>query len=174
MVIIEGPDGSGKTTLLHKLSADLGLLIQPRAANSDAEYTTRLDDWVIEHNSKPPGRIIYDRHQLISHLMYGPLMKRTMFGAFTNVTWLSDELDKLWSKRPIIVLCLPSLFQIKDNLDRDEHKVAEADIDVFYWNYHNWLAQYYHHAHVIHYDYTTDDYEPLKSHIDRLLTEKGL
>lgn len=174
MIVVEGPDGSGKTTMVERLKSEFALEQIPRAANSDAEYTQPLDEWVDMVQMRAREGIILDRHQLISHLMYGPTMRRVLYGNFQNVFWLNHRLELFWESKPIVVLCLPPLDEVKANLEVDEHKVAQADIEVFYWNYHAFLANHLHDDYLLHWDYTQGEYEELKGMIYALLMKKGI
>lgn len=140
MIVVEGPDGSGKSTLVKRLSDALDLPVAPRAVNSNAVYTDQLDYWVERHNKLGFQPMLFDRHQLVSHLMYGPTMRRKLFGNFQDMEWLVDQLQQFWSCKPFVIICLPPIATVKANLAVDEYKVAERDIEVFYWNYHAWAA----------------------------------
>lgn len=172
MIVVEGPDGSGKTSLVQRLINDLKLQQIPRAASSDAEYMVPLDEWVENVQYRADERIILDRHQLISHLMYGPTMKRTLYGKFQSGFWLASALEKFWQSEPIVIICLPDLATIKANLEVDEHKVAQADIDVFYWNYHAWWASNCFRDHVIPWHYPSMNYPSLLGTVSALLAQK--
>lgn len=172
MIVVEGPDGSGKSTLVEKLTKDLDLKLVPRAVNSDAEYTVGLDEWV-EETMRLDDTFICDRHQLISHAMYGPTMRRVLFGAFQSRGWLIQQLEEFWARRPIVVMCLPDLSVVKANLEVDDHKVAQADIDVFYWNYHIWYCANMPRNHVFLWDYTWMNYEDLLALINITTKNRG-
>lgn len=174
MIVVEGPDGSGKTTLVQRLREDLALEQIPRAVNSDAEYGTRLDTWVEDVQRRHMEGIICDRHQLISHLMYGPTMRRELFGMFQNPNWLANQIENFWAARPIVILCLPQLNIVKANLEVDEHKVAQADIDIFYWNYHIWYADNYYRNHIMIWDYTFMNYDMILGACRGILMQKGI
>ena len=125
-------------------------------------------------NARHAQGIICDRHQLISHTMYGPVMKRQLFGDFQNATWLANQWEKFWATRPIVIFCLPPLEVIKENLEDDPFKVAQADIDVFFWNYHLFYAMNSYRRHVMVWDYTFMIYEPLLGACRGILMQKGI
>lgn len=174
MIVVEGPDGAGKSTLVSRLKEDLALEQIPRAVNSDAQYGAPLDRWVEETQARMAEGVICDRHQLISHLMYGPTMRRTLYGDFQNAQWLANQLERFWGSRPIVIVCLPPLETIKANLEVDEHKVAQADIDVFYWNYHAWWADNFYRNFIMIWDYTFMSYETLLGSCRGILMQKGI
>lgn len=140
MLVIEGPDGAGKTNLVTRLRAALDLDLVPRAVSSDANYQTPLDDWVDQDLARGWSPRIYDRHQLISHLMYGPTMRRTLFGRFKDPMWFDQAWEQFLALKPTIIICLPPLETVKANLEVDEFKVAQTDIEVFYWNYYAFVT----------------------------------
>lgn len=172
MIVVEGPDGSGKTSLMARLMPDLNLSVLPRAVNSNADYTVPLDQWVEDAQDRMDERIICDRHQLISHLMYGPTMRRTLFGRFQDDHWLTERLDDFWYGRPLVIICLPPLEVVKKNLEHDPHKVAQADIEVFYWNYHAWLCANRDRVMVVKWDYTTMDYSRLRREVSNTIAQE--
>lgn len=174
MIVVEGPDGSGKTNLVEKLRADLKLELIPRAVDSNAEYQVPLDVWVDDVQRRVTEPIIVDRHQLISHLVYGPTMRRELIGRFVNHRWLADTLEHFWASRPIVILCLPPLLEVKSNVEADEYKVALEDIEVFYWTYHAWLADNLYKPGVVHWDYTYMSYEVISKFCRALLKQKGI
>lgn len=146
MIVVEGCDGTGKTGLCQRLAQDLGIPILPKAVSSDAVYLEPIDYWVERHNALGFQPLIMDRHQLISHLIYGPTMRRKLQNKFQLLDWLSHQLREFWLTDPFVIICLPSLAVVKANLEDDEYKVAVADIDVYYWHYHSWAAMHAHHV----------------------------
>ena len=109
MVIIEGCDGSGKSTLIKRLLKDLDVELQPRVVNQDAEAMVDLQDWVSKDLQKGFGRRLYDRHRLISELIYGPAIRGKMEPGFDDATWLTTKLYRFY---PVSALCLGLIYRI--------------------------------------------------------------
>lgn len=153
MIVVEGPDGAGKSTLVERLVKDLDCTLMARAVDSNAEYQLDLCEWTEQSILRGFGRYLYDRHQMISHCIYAPTMKRIFYGKFANSAWFSEMWRKFLELKPVIIFCLPPLEVVKKNLEEDEFKVAAKDIEVFYWQYYTWA-----HIHTTHryiYDYTS-------------------
>lgn len=152
MVIVEGPDGAGKSTLVQRLLTDLNCELIPRAVNSDAEITTDLCAWIDTSIERGFGRYIYDRHQLFSHCIYAPILKKTFYGKFQNPAWFSTTWRNFLELNPVIIFCLPPIEVVKANMEKDEFKVAAPYIESFYWQYYTWAHIHTPHRYV--YDYT--------------------
>lgn len=146
MIVVEGCDGTGKTGLCQRLAKDLKIPILPKAVSSDAQYLEPIDYWVERHNALGFQPVIMDRHQLISHLIYGPTMRRKLQNKFQDLVWLSHQLSQFWLTDPFLIMCLPSIQVVRENMEMDEYKVAQDDIEVFYWHYHSWTAMNAHHV----------------------------
>ena len=160
MIVVEGPDGSGKTGLVESIVDQFGAELIPRAVNSGMDYTTDLCVWTENSINRGNGLYVYDRHQLISHLMYGPTIRRQLYGYFQDPVWLKDRLEKFWKLEPIVIVCLPPLETVIANVKTDDtSKKALPDIEVFWWNYYIWYCQNYKRPYVSRYDYTTTTWD---------------
>ena len=161
MLIIEGPDGSGKTTLISQIEERLGVTKEPRAVTSSAEVLIPMGEYATTEIEKGFGRRIYDRFNLISSPFYAMLPNPTFRDEMLDQKWLQDTWIKFRQLSPVIIVCLPSLEVVKANcLADDTSKVAQKDIELVYWLYHNFAAQYPWVAVV--YDYTKNDMSDLE------------
>lgn len=143
MLVIEGPDGSGKSTLVKRLLQDLDIEFQPRVVSKDAEAMVDLLDWTSQDLQKGFGRRLYDRHRLISELIYGPMLRGKMEPGFDDPTWLATKLYKFWRLEPIVILCLPPLVEVLCNVKEDDaNRVVWEKATSIYWLYYVWWCQH--------------------------------
>jgi len=161
MLIIEGPDGSGKTTLITQLEERLGVTREPRAVTSSAEPLKPMGQYALDEIGKGFGRRIYDRFNLISSPFYSMLPNPTFRDELRDQEWLQNAWIQFRQVGALIIVCLPPLEVVIRNCLADESsKVAQNDIEVIYWLYHNFAAQYPWVAAV--YDYTRHDMSDLE------------
>lgn len=118
MVIVEGCDGSGKTTLIRRLCKELEVDIMPRACTSDKGPIDNLRAWVERdlQSGMQPGSGLYDRHPLISELIYGPLVRGQLPDDFDQ-WWLTAMLAKLDRLEPLIIFCIPPWPAVESNVE---------------------------------------------------------
>lgn len=171
MIVVEGPDGSGKTTFIKQLVQDLKLPIAPRAVSSDAEALTDLVKWTEENLAKGFQKKIFDRHRLVSEMIYGPLLREHPSEGFDNYYWLVAQQALFFHIKPLIIVCLPPLEIVRENIGKDRFNSRlfpnKKQVDQLYWLYFNWAAG---HPRVIKYDYTQEFNYPLVLNLIR----KGL
>jgi len=131
-LIIEGCDGSGKTTLIDQLMQTKQFVKHARASTSLGGPVDSLSDWVDDDlhrlgNWTQVGRppFIYDRHPLISELIYADLrkIKRGLTGKFTDVKWIIQA-QRQMADHAILVICDPAYAEVERTLQeggRDSH-----------------------------------------------------
>lgn len=111
-IIVEGPDGAGKSTFIKGLmDRHPDFERAPRFATSEDGPMEALRDRVdadLGRKIDEPGRvIIYDRHPLISELIYSPALGRPLAYGFDDLNWLADALVT-WRCIPHrVVYCMP-------------------------------------------------------------------
>lgn len=120
MIIVEGPDGAGKTTLIKQLTEAVGLDIAPRVVSKNAEAMVDLRSWVEENVAIGFQPKIFDRHRLISELIYGPALRGEPEPGFDDLEWLTEQLIRFYQARPIIIYCLPSWPVVWNNINSSE------------------------------------------------------
>ena len=99
MIIIEGMDNTGKSTLCNHLSKKFDLRVDVRSRPKDLNDGFRMISRSV-FNKNP---VIYDRHVLISEIVYGPLLRnKSVFG---NSNW--DLLFLMLKTHPLIIYCRP-------------------------------------------------------------------
>jgi len=156
-IIVEGPDGAGKTSLIRVLEQKLGLTVEPKVVNEDMTTTVDLKQWVEDDNNRDnDGRVLYDRHRLISECIYGAVFRpNTPSPGFDSYDWLAMELGIFYSRQPYIVYCLPPLETIQRNVWQDEtNMTVRADIDQIYAHYRVRAAIDHYHTPISVWDYT--------------------
>jgi hypothetical protein len=129
-VIVEGMDGSGKDTLIAalllmkaKFHDDVPhFALHERASTSLGGPVAQLDDWVEKDISEMPSNrpYVYNRHPLISELIYGPVIRGCMPGKFNNSRWLANN-QVAAALDCMVVFCDPGFDTIRANLARTPH-----------------------------------------------------
>jgi hypothetical protein len=172
-LIIEGCDGSGKTTLIQQLMETGQYIKHARASTSLGGPVDALDKWVADdvkyldtHATTP---YIYDRHPLISELIYGDLREngRGFTGAFQNLMWVAGHQAKM-AQQSILVICSPP-YSIVDQALVTSGK--DAHMPGVFENRHTLYTRYEKFVwpgRVIRYDWTTDTVDVLLSVISKL------
>lgn len=175
MVVLEGPDGSGKTSLAQKLAFDLGMEIKPKVVQSDGSYSIDLKEWVDQDlqewaRARGKSRFIYDRHRLVSELIYGPLVRGSLAPGFENLGWLTSALRGFHLRRPSIVVALPPWETVRKNLENTDQPgwVLSRGARI-YWTYHAWAAM----TEAWVWDYTTEDANERYQSLLELITWEG-
>lgn len=175
MVIVEGPDGAGKTTLIETLKIATGLGVHARASDSVGGPVADIFSWANEDvNTWSDQRMaIYDRHPLISELIYGPLARNYLDPRF--LTAESTHMFNKFYQNSIIILCLPPFDVLSKNVLREDQMPGVLEnLPELYEEYTQLLRTIPLEVNVVVYDYTTpDSYPKLISWIDEHLTNKG-
>jgi hypothetical protein len=118
-LIIEGCDGSGKTSLIRELLGQY--VLHPRASDSKTGPVPNLADWVdndlwrLEHwNGRGMTPYIYDRHPLISELLYADLRwhNRGLAPGFESREWVGKQQRRM-ADLSILVICSPPYAEVE-------------------------------------------------------------
>lgn len=125
-VIIEGFDASGKDTLIASLK-DFKLrgkdephfVLRERASTSLGGPIANLSEWVDDDLETMSRRepSIYNRHPIISELIYGPLIRGHLVGRFTSTPWVRLAREVV-AAHCLVVFCHPPFRVITENLER--------------------------------------------------------
>ena len=116
-IVVEGPDGGGKTGFITRLMVRYPKLeLMPRACTSEDGPIDELAEWVqTDSYSDRRGFYVYDRHPLVSELIYAPACNRPLSNQFDNAIWLRSQLLKFKSAVNLVIYCLPSLTTVVEN-----------------------------------------------------------
>ena len=123
-IIIEGPDGSGKTTLLRELlgwkqakNESPWFVAHERASTSRGGPVANLDTWVekdlVDIDTQPPS--IYDRHPIVSELIYGTIIRGGVPGKFNSGIWTSQVRSTL-AQHCLVIWCIPPWDKVRNNI----------------------------------------------------------
>lgn len=136
-IVVEGPDGAGKTDLIRDLANHLGLPVHPRFVQSRTQPPDDLDQRVTDDLATPAftqgyHTWIYDRHPLISELIYGPIVRGRLLGQFRYPSWV-DRMRMTLAQRVIVVWCLPPYAEVANNVnpERDRPDVVDKMYDIY-------------------------------------------
>jgi GTPase SAR1 family protein len=132
-LIIEGCDGSGKTSLIRNLLENRqSYVIHPRASDSQAGPVPKLAEWVDNDLWKLEGYegrglipYIYDRHPLISELLYAPIRwhNRGLASGFESREWVVKQQRRM-ANLATLVICSPPYEEVERVMQaqgRDAH-----------------------------------------------------
>lgn len=173
-VIVEGCDGSGKTTLIGHLFATGNYVKHDRASTSLGGPVPDLDIWVgrdldFLHNRSQGIPFIYDRHPLVSELIYADLREknRGVKGWFLNPQWIIEAQQRM-AEHAILVICSPPYSEVERIMQmqgRDAHMpgVFENRLTIFKrYQAYAWPGT------IIRYDRTRNDVSDLIETLTRL------
>lgn len=129
-IIVEGPDGAGKTSFIKGLrDRHPGFELAQRFATSEDGPKPDMKAMVEKDLDAPfddPGRVvIYDRHPLVSELIYAPALGRSLAYGFDDPNWLTDALTRWRMKKHVIVYCMPR----REAVIRNVHKTHAIPTD---------------------------------------------
>lgn len=156
MIIVEGPDGSGKDTLIAEMMrADDRLFLGPRMSSSKEGPVTSLAKAAYASLTPlPEPGAMFNRHAVISEPIYGPIVRGcnrlqaerhadewSTTAAHPDWVVYDNLLQLLFKARPLIIICLPPLEQVRANVtqDRDMPGVTE-NIDLIWMQYRQLFA----------------------------------
>lgn len=163
MIIVEGMDNAGKTTLVDRLSEDLKLL-----RISNRKRPTGLTDmyWyaisMVELSKQYPT--IFDRWQIISEPIYGPICRGTDWPSQADLYALEAMTTAV---NPLIIYCRPpdevilnfgDRPQMEGVIDQAKQLIAAYDRAIERLEKSGWFG-------VLRYDYKTDTYEVLRKQV---------
>lgn len=117
-IIVEGPDGGGKTSFIDRLLVRYPVLVKaPRACTSEDGPIDELAQYV-ENDSveRRIGYWVYDRHPLVSELIYSPGMSRAMPEKFLDANWLRGQLLSFRNRANLVIYCLPPFPDVAKNV----------------------------------------------------------
>lgn len=145
MIVVEGPDGAGKTTLCEHLCRQFNLEMGERATQDRNEIwrTTRADSYKALYDEcmaiEPPR--VWDRLGPWSDPIYSvqgiPHKREPVFTAVECRMFQAFVANPQFG---ILVLCLPDLGTVLDNIRRTEHrqlKGVHEKTRAIYNSYHN-------------------------------------
>ena len=182
MIVAEGADGTGKSTLVEMLAHDTKLPIAPKLVNSDTqvrEGESSLVQSVEKDIVKGLSAQLYDRHPLISEMIYGPPMRNGFRPGFEDYRWLRRQQQRLRRYHPLVIFCLPPLDEVVENVKRDNNQpmTVVGRIEQIYWAYFGLAATW---PDPLVWDYTgtagygTDNYLQVLDRVIEWLIRKGL
>lgn len=162
MIIVEGPDGAGKTSLITRLRDDLGVETRPRHCTSEDGPLDGLLQWVEDDLKTHVHEGIYDRHPLISELVYGPIIRgEALLG--DDVDRLVNVLLKFKHYDPLIIMCLPPRAQVRVNVAQNHQADTAHQQGVLKYTDGLWSMYYYRYIEllsngfrVLRWDYTDE------------------
>lgn len=120
-IIVEGMDGTGKSNLVQAIMEShlaKRFALHERASTSIGGPVDDLEGWVekdINEMGTSAQSYIYDRHPLISELIYGPICRGQVPGNFNNQQWVESRKQILrhWC---VVIWCTPAWTTVKNNL----------------------------------------------------------
>lgn len=178
MIVVEGPDGAGKTVMVQRIMEMWPevpeLTLVPRSVSKEAKSLVQLDDYVDDNLALGFGPRLYDRFALISAPCYIPLPKPTFQGRFRDIDWLKAKHHQLQKIDPLIVLCLPPLETVVNNVMSDpDNEVVRDSIEKIYCLYLQFAATQVHNTSCMIWNYTDPDSDFSLDRLDNLLGWAG-
>lgn len=154
MIIVEGVDGAGKTTLVRELQQTFELAEGERGTKDrKLLYTvTKRDTYsalaaAVKGDETPK---VWDR-LFFSEFVYASVVGREPEFNSTDRSFVSRVLEAV---RPPIIVCLPPIDVVKDNIVKDEQMDGVTDnIDLIYGRYVGLMEGGFP-EHTMLYDYT--------------------
>lgn len=161
-LIVEGPDGAGKSNLVKALVDNYGIEQGPKASTTDGPLPLDMARWTREYLQSPETKI-YDRHPLISELIYAPALSRAFNGGYQDLMDLSEMLEWFYDQEPAIIYCLPPFEVVNRNVRMnhspkvDHHRAVLNNLERIYALYGAQLARDYARSWVMWHDYTNSE-----------------
>lgn len=143
MLIVEGPDGAGKTTLVERICEEFGVEKRPRSSTSENGPVDNLWDWVIQDMGSNVNVGVYDRHPLISEMIYGPILRGEIRLGPNNLSELSTMLRFFYGFNPLIIYCLPNIATVRVNVARNHDGETSHTKGVLRYTDHLYASYYY-------------------------------
>lgn len=121
MIVVEGPDGSGKSGIVQRISDQLKIPIHPRASTSTGGPVSQIYKWATEDvmSLRWQPFSVYDRHPLISQVIYGPIIRQTVEPEFYSPH--AAGLSRLFANAVLVVYCDPGIDEVLDNVLKGKH-----------------------------------------------------
>jgi hypothetical protein len=147
-VIVEGCDGSGKSTLVDLLVNKRAMTPAIKASTSLGGPVPNLAEWVLaqedtmNHRTTPP--LVYDRHPVISELIYGPIIRGHLVSPeFDNRLWMSERLLFI-EKHCLVVWCITNLENLTRNArNREDMPGVKENLAIIDEAYRARVRQYH-------------------------------
>lgn len=157
-LLIEGPDGSGKTTLIGQLQRDFDYELKPRFSTSTGGPLGQLSSRVY-HDLRGDTPGIYDRHPFISERIYSEALGRQSQLKMMEQSRTSREAEKLFFQRTFVILCLPPLEVVQENVNRDlsNQLSGVAEVTPRLWEMYQAFPGAHPYMNFTRYDYTVDN-----------------
>jgi len=138
-VVVEGPDGAGKTTLIQRILDAMPIKLHDRFSTSvggpmDSLAQRVSDDISTLFNPDPP--YLYDRHPIISEPIYGPVIRGKVPESFRSFSWTLARRGEV-AHNCLVVLCLPSLGLVRDNVARNDQMPGVVEHIDEIWSRYN-------------------------------------
>lgn len=173
-IIVEGPDGGGKTTLVRWLSSILDIPIHDRASTSTGGPVGNLAMWVEQDLTSPFGLgqpWLYDRHPIVSELVYGPITRNRLPQGFRSEAWRKAMISNV-ARSSILVWCLPSLDVVMKNTEKEGRDMPGVfgNIDRIHAGYSAYSLAWP--GRSIMYDYTTEHPDLIANQLGHWLKTK--
>lgn len=182
-IVIEGPDGSGKSTLIERFLERYPLLrLMDRPCSSDNGPIEGLKEWVDRdiHQADTTELLghsrLYDRHPLVSELIYSPALGRQLALGFEDYAWLVQALHDFSFMNYMVVYCLPGREVVIENVlathtqDTDHVNGVRDNIGRIYDLYHIRACIEHMKPYRWRWSYRTNEWSELASTFDRWLT----
>lgn len=180
-IVIEGCDGSGKSTLIRRFQDRYPYAkLMKRPCSSEDGPIEELKEWVDSDLQPlkvpaPWGTWLYDRHPLVSELIYSPALGRPLARGFEDSYWLCRALEAFEGLGYRVIYCMPPKAEVKKNVeathrvDTDHVRGVLANLDRIYDLYHIRSCIDYTKDYRWRWDYTIGDIDPLFGEFDQWL-----
>ena len=168
MIVLEGVDGSGKSTLAMDLEGRFGIPVVHSLGPKSKEATLK---WILRsHIVQMSGcTLIYDRHPLISEMVYGKVLRgEPLIDPTTYANFLS-----IWAiRKPLIIYCRPPFKAIK--LDKPQMEGVGENLKQLVERYDVVMLDVFKKIqcpHVI-YDYTSSNVQTVYAEVENYLLKR--
>jgi predicted HAD superfamily Cof-like phosphohydrolase len=140
IIVLEGPDNSGKSTLAKILSEAFNIPV--KHSEGREKYPGEINERVKRYLDDPKP-IIYDRHPVVSQLIYSLIVKNTKVD--------DDLIDQFYREKPIFIYC-KALNRMNGHINKDYDepeyvKLIDEKYDALTAEYDDWALN---NAHLIY------------------------